>query len=216
MPWMTHSTSNTRSSPSITSPATSAAPPHSTWKPNLYAQKFIPAWLQNINTVPAIHSLLSPSPPFVNFEDYAKTFLPEPLFQTCPSTLFVKKIQEPKFALDVSPTGPQIPLNELDIRNYYLHFANALIEERRALAQDLKQYHIYQTSLTPEPRHGPYAFKFYVPGLQEYVPPVIPSIFLGDAVIVRGIHVGMHNGYFDGNEYVAYIHSLNRKEVHPY
>lgn len=209
MPWMTHSTSNNRSTSSTSTTSTSGN--NTVWKPDLYAQKFIPRWIQHINSLPA-RSCLSPAPPYVNFEDYAQTFLPQPLFLNAPSTSFLRRIQSTKFALDVQP-GPQIPLQNLDMQNYYLHFSNLVIKERQELAEDLKQYNLYQTALEPMPAYGNDAFRLHVPGLQEYVPPVIPSIFVGDAVIIRAVYGGPMSGSFDGNEYVAYIHALDRREV---
>lgn len=208
---LTATTNNTRS----TSSTSAKSIPHnnSTWKPDLFAKKFVPAWLQNINNLPARNSYISPTPPDVNFEEYAQTFLPKPLFLACPSTTFIREIQSPRYALDIQPLGPQIPFQDLDIRNYYLHFCNVLIDERRALAEDLKQYNLYEVALYPETLHARIVFRLRIPGLQEYVPPVIPSIFIGDAVIIRLVYAGAMAGFFDGNEYVAYIHAINRREV---
>ena len=97
-------------------PAKSVTPQDA--KFDLYARKFIPASLQNINSLPALHTIFSPPPAYTNFEGYAQTFLPKALFCASPSTQFLASIQSARYALDVNPLGPQIPLARLEIRIY--------------------------------------------------------------------------------------------------
>ena len=203
---MTPTSSQTKSTSST--PATSISPQEARF--DLYAQKFVPAWLQNINSLPALHTIFSPAPAYTNFEEYAQTFLPKPLFAVSPSTQFLATIQSARYALDVTPLGPQIPLARLDIRNYATHFRNALIEERRALAEEFKQYNLFETPLELVAWQKD-VYTLNVPGLREY----IPAIFVGDTVIIRAIRVPtlQPSGPFDGIEYIAYIWAIDRMKV---
>ena len=206
MEWMTPTSSKTKSTSST--PATSI----STQEPkfDLYAQKFVPTWLQNINALPALHTIFSPPPAYTNFEEYAQTFLPKPLFSVSPSSQFLASIQSPRYALDVSPLGPQIPLARLELRNYSVHFRNALIEERRALAEEFKQYNLFETQLELV-RWQKDMYTLNVPGLREYV----PAVFVGDSVIIRAIRLPtlQLSGPFDGIEYIGYIWAIDRLKV---
>lgn len=204
---MTPTTSKTKSTSST--PATATSVQES--KFDLYAQKFVPAWLQNINSVVALHTIFSPLPAYVNFEEYAQTFLPKPLFYGSSSTQFLASIQSARYALDVSPLGPQIPLARLDTRNYASHFRNGLIEERRALADEFKQYNLYAAQLENVTSWQKDVYKLSVPGLREY----IPAVFVGDQLIIRAIRqpTVATCGPFDGIEYVAYIWAIDRLKV---
>jgi hypothetical protein len=206
MEWMTPTSSKTKSTSST--PATSVAPQEA--KFDLFAQKFIPAWLQNINALPALHTIFSPAPAYTNFEEYAQTFLPKPLLSVSPSCQFLASIQSPRYALDVSPLGPQIPLARLEIRNYAAHFRNALIEERRALAEEFKRYNLFETPLELV-RWQKDMYTLNVPGLREYV----PAVFVGDSVIIRAIRLPtlQLSGPFDGIEYIGYIWAIDRLKV---
>jgi len=182
-------------------------------KPDLYAQKFVPRWLQQVNSLPALHTFFSPSPAYIDFEEYAQTFLPKPLYTASPSTVFLATIQSARYALDVTPLGPQVPLHKLDMRNYAQHFRNALIEERSALAEEFRQYNLFETELETTPYGGMVMYKLKVPGLREY----IPAIFVGDTLIIRAIRAPMSPlfGPFDGYEYVGYIWAIDRFGVLP-
>lgn len=207
MAWMTPSSSNKSKSTSST-PAT--APSVSEWKPDLFAQKFVPARLQTVNSLPALHTILSPAPDYTNFEEYAQTFLPKTLYTTCASSQFLATIRSTQYALDVNPQGPQIPLSELSMENYAMRFKNLLIEERQALAEEFKQYNLYEVPLENIPYQKD-VYKISVPGLREY----IPAIYVGDSLIIRCIRFPPHVsvGHFDGTEYVAYIWSIDRLNV---
>src|ERR1700685_2023038 len=104
--WMTPSSSTTKTKSTSSTPATSTSPspvlppgsssppaphhdPPNPLKPDLYAQKFIPQWLQQVNSLPAFHTFFAPSPAYIDFEEYAQTFLPKPLFAGSPSTVFL-------------------------------------------------------------------------------------------------------------------------------
>lgn len=222
---ITPSSSNDKSS-STSTPATSVSPPdanprlplpllpqaHLTF--NLFADSFTPKWLQDINSVRPVQVLYSPTPPYTNFEDYARTFLPDPLFRTAPSTQFLASIQSPRYALDAPILGPQIPLPSLTMRNYAVHFRNGLLVERTALAEEFKQYNLYDVQLegVPSPPQGIY--KLHVPGLREY----IPAVYVGDAIVLRSIRVfpvrgPQAEGWFDGREHIVYIWYIDRLKV---
>lgn len=207
MSWMTPSSSN-KSKSTASTPAT--APSVSEWKPDLFARKFVPARLQSINSLPALHTILSPSPDYTDFEEYAQTFLPKPLYTTCASSQFLATIRDPRYALDINPLGPHIPLSELSIQNYAIRFKNLLIEERQALAEEFKQYNLYEVPLENMPYQKD-VYKINVPGLREY----IPAIFVGDSLILRSVRLspGMLVGHFDGTEYIAYIWAIDRLKV---
>jgi hypothetical protein len=181
------------------------------WKPDLFAPKFVPSRLLRINEFPAT-PIVSPYPPYVDFEEYAQSFLPEPLYKTCPSTVFLAAFRTPKYALDINTHGPQVPLSQIDFKSYSAHFRNTLIEERRALAEEFKQCALYEVQLEPVRKEG--MFQISVPGLRDYI---IPPVFHGDSLIIRSIrHVyGQPNGYFDGYEYHAHIWNVDRRKVCP-
>jgi hypothetical protein len=215
--WMTPSSSSKTKSTSSTPATSTSAPPSSSppqhtgqtpLKPDLYAQKFVPQWLQQVNSLPAFHTFFAPSPAYIDFEEYAQTFLPKPLYASSPSTVFLATIQSARYALAVTPLGPQVPIQKLDIRNYAQHFRNALIEERSALAEEFKQYNLFETELETTPYGGMVMYKLNVPGLREY----IPAIFVGDTLIIRAIRAptSPHVGPFDGYEYVGYIWAIDR------
>lgn len=85
-----------------------------------------------------------------------------------------------------------------------------LIEERRALAEEFKEYNLYETHLEPMPwKEGMY--RIMVPGLRDHLPPV----FIGDSVRIRAIRAA---GYpltrqFDGYEHGAFIWAIDRRAV---
>jgi hypothetical protein len=203
---MTPTSSKTKSTSST--PATSISVPEG--KLDLYAPKFVPTWLKNINSLPPLRTIHSPPPAYVNYEEYAQTFLPNPLFFRSPSTQFLKEIRNPRYGLSVSPLGPQIPLARLDLRNYATHFRNGLIEERRALAEEFKQHNLFEVQLELAPWQND-MFKLSVPGLREY----IPAIFVADTVIIRAIRLPINSpvACFDGTEYIAYIWTIDRMKV---
>ena len=109
-----------------------------------------------------------------------------------------------------------MPLRELGLWNYAVHFRNGLIVEREALAEEFKQYDLYDVVL--EGVQGqPGIYKLNVPGLREY----IPGVYVGDKIIVRAIRVlSLHaplppgfGGWFDGREHVVYIWYIDRFKV---
>ena len=126
--------------------------------------------------------------------------------------MFLATVRAPPYALDVLPLGPQVPLRALNAGNYSLHFRNILIEERRALAEEFKEYNLYETQLEPVWKEGMY--KISVPGLREYIPP----IYVGDSVFIRAIRVGYGYGHPKGNcdgcEHVAFIWAIDRLKVY--
>lgn len=203
---MTPTTSRLSSTASTAAPSIS---PAAEWKPDLFSKKFIPGWLLWVNDQPA-SIVPSPPPLYVNFEEYAQTFLSKPLYGSCASTQFVLSVKEPRYALDVEPVGPQIPMSKLTNHNYSAHFRNMLIEERRALAEEFKQYNLYETHLEPMPwKEGMY--RIMVPGLRDHLPPVL----IGDSVRIRAIRAA---GYpltrqFDGYEHGAFIWAIDRRAV---
>jgi hypothetical protein len=209
MAWLTPSPSEKKSTSST--PATSTtSPSQREGKLDLYAQKFVPAWLQNINSLPALRTILSPPPFYINFEEYAQTFLPKPVYLGAPSSQFLDTVRHERYALDVNPLGPLVPLQRLEMRNYAAHFRNALIEERRAMAEEFKQYNLFEVQLesTPWQKDG---YKLSVPGIREY----IPAVFVGDSLIIRAIRGPALPpfGHFDGTEFVAYIWAIDRLKV---
>jgi hypothetical protein len=180
---------------------------------DLFAPKFIPRSLQNINSFTAAQTFIQPKPAYIDFDEYAQTFLPAPIIHSCPSTLLLRTVQIPRYTLTIVPIpGPQIPLKHVNMQNYAAHFYNLLIEERRALAEDLKQYNLYEVPVRSTPTATDFdLYRIDVPGLREYIPPVIPSIFVGDALAIRAVY--SIQGYFDGYEYIGYISGINRREV---
>jgi hypothetical protein len=101
-------------------------------------------------------------------------------------------------------------------RNYSLHFRNGLIAERWALAEEFRQYNLYDVQLEGiSQQQG--MFKLHVPGLREFIHPYVPGLYVGDALIIRTIRVlrfphAVQNG-FDGTEYIVYIWHIDRLKV---
>ena len=229
------------SSPTTSTPATSVSPPHAVPSPlplrpppglpppepqnlpfNLFATKFIPKWLKDINAAPPCARIVCAPPPDTNFELYARTFLPDPLFATAPSTHLLASIQIPRYALDAPILGPQVPLQTLAPRTYSLHFRNGLIAERWALGEEFRQYNLYDVQLEGIPQQ-PGMYRLHVPGVREFIHPYIPGLYVGDAIIIRtrrvipiagppGQILGLHDG-FDGREYIVYIWHIDRLKV---
>jgi hypothetical protein len=120
--------------------SSTSAPPTSVngWKPDLFAQKFVPRWQQNINSFQARRTFIEPPPPYVDFQEYAQAFLPKPLFHSCPSSNFLQTVLDLRYAFGACPFGPRIPLQDLEIANYAAHFYNELIEERQAVKRGVE------------------------------------------------------------------------------
>lgn len=191
-------------------PSTSAS---AEWKPDLFAQKFIPASLHAINSAQVLYTVHCPSPAYINFEEYAQSFLTKALYHTCASSRILSSIRDPRYAMDTPTLGPQISLQQLNTRNYALHFRNLLIEERKSVVLDFKQYNLFEVNLQPLEQD---VYRIDVPGLRE---DNTPAIFVGDSLSVRAIRecVSMYGRvkYFDGTEYIAYISAIDRFNVLP-
>jgi hypothetical protein len=208
--WMTPSSSNPRSVP--LTPSTSASTT-TEWKPDLFAQKFIPRELLSVNTAPVLYTVHCPAPPYVDFEEYAQSFLPKPLYHSCASSQFLSSIRDARYAMDTPTLGPQVPVQQLNIRNYSVHFRNMLIEERKSLMLDFQQYNLYEVPLQPLEQDK---YRIDVPGLRE---DNTPAIFVGHSLSVRTIRITlpMYGAvkYFDGTEYIASISAIDRMNVTP-
>ena len=125
--------------------------------------------------------------------------------------------------MDILSLGPQIPWQRLSLRNYAVHFRNMLIEERRSLIQDFKQYNLFEVGLQPllpqqqqqQQKQQQDVYRIDVPGLRE---DNTPAIFVGDSLSVRAIRISLSMfgavKYFDGTEYIAYISAIDRINVH--
>ena len=60
--------------------------------------------------------------------------------------MFLHTVRNPRYALDVTYLGHQIPLSELNPTNYATHFRNLLIEERQCLAEEFKLYNLFEVA----------------------------------------------------------------------
>ena len=206
--WMTRSVSNSKSLPLTPSTSTSTE-----WKPDLFAQKFVPVALHNINSAQVFFPVYCPSPAYINFEEYAQSFLPKPLYHACASSRILSSIRDPRYAMDTPILGPQIPPQQMNNRNYAVRFRNLLVEERKSLALDFKQYNLFEIPLHPL---GHNVYRIDVPGLRE---DNTPARFVGDSLSVRAIRAKFSTygtiKYFDGTEYIAYISAIDRLNVSP-
>lgn len=205
--WITPSSSTSKSVP--LTPSTSAS---TEWKPDLFAQKFIPRDLQSINNALVLYKVHCPFPAYVNFEEYAQSFLPKPLYRSCASSQFLSAIGEARYAMDTPTLGPQVPWQQVNLRDYSVHFRNMLIEERKSLLLDFKQYNLYEAPLLP--LEGQDTYRIDVPGLRE---DNTPAIFVGYSLSIRAIRLNMtiygSMKYFDGTEYIACISAIDRMNV---
>jgi len=208
-------TSSTARSVSLTStPSTSASATE--WKLDLFAKKYIPKDQRDINNAPVLCTVHCPPPAYVDFEEYAQSFLSKPLYHACASSQFLVSIRDARYAMDTPTLGPQIPLHLLTIQNYALRFRNLLIEERKSLILDFKQYDMFEVKLRPLKQQDMY--RINVPGLRE---DNTPAIFVGHSLSVRAIRIytppyyGTPVKYFDGTEYIAYISAIDRMKVKP-
>lgn len=112
--------------------------------------------------------------------------------------------------MDTPILGPQIPSQQTNIRNYAVRFRNLLVEERKSLALDFKQYNLFEIALQPL---GNDIYRIDVPGLRE---DNTPAIFVGDSLSVRAVRATYETvRYFDGTEYIAYISAIDRLNVSP-
>jgi hypothetical protein len=115
--------------------------------------------------------------------------------------------------MDTPTLGPQIPSQEMHIRNYAVRFRNLLIEERKSLVLDFEQYNLFEINLQPLELD---VYRIDVPGLRE---DNTPAIFVGDCLSVRTIRASVSVygtvKYFDGTEYIAYISAIDRFNVSP-
>jgi hypothetical protein len=179
-------------------------------KLDIHARTFIPQQLKTHNELPAQTILYGSFPADTNFDAYIKTFLPRPLIHKSPSKETIRAMHLPKFQPHVS-SGIPVALSETD---YYQHFRHVLMEESKALTENLKDYTLYnvQINFVTLPK-GVGAFKIPVPSLQDFVPPTIPAILIGDAVRIRIVLPAPYQYHFDGKEYIAYIHIIDRIEV---
>jgi hypothetical protein len=198
---------------SMSLPLTPSTSTSTEWKPDLFAQKFVPAALHNINSAHALYTVHCPSPAYVDFEEYAQSFLAKPFYHACASSRFLSSIRDPRYAMDTPTLGPQIPSQEMHIRNYAVRFRNLLIEERKSLVLDFEQYNLFEINLQPLELD---VYRIDVPGLRE---DNTPAIFVGDCLSVRTIRASVSVygtvKYFDGTEYIAYISAIDRFNVSP-
>ena len=118
--------------------------------------------------------------------------------------------------MDTPILGPQIPPQQMNNRNYAIRLRNLLVEERKSLALDFKQYNLFEIALHPLAHD---LYRIDVPGLRE---DNTPAIFVGDSLSVRAIRAKFAKfstygtvKYFDGTEYIAYISAIDRLNVCP-
>ena len=154
-----------------------------------------------------------PSPAYVNFEEYAQSFLPKPIYYSCPSRQFLSMIRDARYAMDTPTLGPQVSVQQLNWRNYAVHFRNMLIEERKSLGLDFKQYNLFEVPLLPVAgQHDMY--RIDVPGLRE---DYTPAIFVGYSLSIRAIRWNVNiygpKKRFDGTEYIGYVSQIDRINV---
>jgi hypothetical protein len=182
---------------------------------NRHATRFVPRQLQNVNTLEPLEVVHCPGPHYLDFEEYAHSFLPKGLFEKVPSTQFVRSISSERYWIGVEPDGAQIPLERLSVENYVDHFRNGLIEERRQLKEEFKLYDLYEVKILPYKKDS---YALTVPGLRDYV----PGVLVGDAIKIRCVRpqpsfniYGMVGtvDQFDKIEYVAYISGIDRLKV---
>jgi hypothetical protein len=181
----------------------------------LHAPRFVPQRQRDINLYSAKQVHYCPYPDYVDFKEYALSFLPKTVFENAPSTQLLQAIESDRHKIGVVPDGPQIPLSSLSPELYGCHFRNGLIEEKRELQAEFKQYNLYDVRFLEDPKRKDW-YIVTVPGLREYV----PGVFAGDVIIIRGVRYPGRNLFhnyvgpqFDGNEYVAYIWSIDRQKV---
>ncbi|KAL6721468.1 hypothetical protein ACLMJK_000571 [Lecanora helva] len=143
------------------------------WKPDIYADAFIPESLLAINRMPA--SLINA--PVTQSIDYAK------YISTYAGTGFLT-VHEPVPFPEVSRDGSIDSLAQLDCTNYGQYFNDALAIDLEARIPEIRSYDLFKIPLEVEDPMQQ-VFSLRVPGLRDGT----PTVSFGDTMMMRQLIV---------------------------
>ncbi|KAL8859047.1 MAG: hypothetical protein Q9178_004528 [Gyalolechia marmorata] len=141
----------------------------SRWKPDIYAQAYVPEAFLAVNKSPAI--LLTSTPvPAIDFVAYTATFAGSLLLPPLPS------LQIPMF----DGASPVDSLTNLGSDNYGQHQSDCLVLDLEAQVPEIRTYDMFGVQLDVIDR-AQETYSLHVPGILENA----PRVALGDNVMVR-------------------------------
>ena len=139
------------------------------WKPDVFAQNFIPKAFSDVNKAQAVQ-IWSEEARGVNYAAYISNFA---------SPLFLPPREVPQ----APPINgfPLVPLDYLDTQNYERHFNDSVLIDFRAQMMETQSYDLFAVKLKVLDHPMLQNFQLCVPGLHENTPRVV----YGDNVILR-------------------------------
>ncbi|KAK9434253.1 P-loop containing nucleoside triphosphate hydrolase protein [Lipomyces doorenjongii] len=166
------------------------------WTPDIYANRFIPAWLKNVNTFAALRTE-STKPPDFCLKDYVDGFA---------SLKLVSREVIPPFHYEPKAVITRRP--DLSVSTYNSILSQLIDIEIKAQKEELKTYDMYSVCLE-ESDYEKALFKLKCPGIREFT----PSVSIGDLLLFRQLrpqYSAYENQAFTGYEYSGYIWHVDR------
>ncbi|KAK9385593.1 P-loop containing nucleoside triphosphate hydrolase protein [Lipomyces mesembrius] len=166
------------------------------WTPDIYANRFIPAWLKNVNTFAALRTE-STKPPDFCLKDYVDGFA---------SLKLVSREVIPPFHYE--PPAVITRGRDLSVSTYNSKLSQLIDIEIKAQKEELKTYDMYGVCLE-ESDYEKALFKLKCPGIREFT----PSVSIGDLLLFRQLrpqYSAYENHAFTGYEYSGYIWHVDR------
>lgn len=143
------------------------------WKPDIYARSYVPAYLLEINKLPAIEYSCTPLNT-IGFSSYISSFAGNSFLQP--------------MIIENLPRITKVPISicrfakNLSSANYFYYFDECLLLEAWKNSTELENYNLYNVELqSTGAQQQLYALR--VPGLRDDA----PKVELGDTVLVRQI-----------------------------
>ncbi|KAK9332581.1 P-loop containing nucleoside triphosphate hydrolase protein [Lipomyces starkeyi] len=166
------------------------------WTPDIYASRFIPAWLKNVNTFAALRTE-STKPPDFCLKDYVDGFA---------SLKLVSREVIPPFRYEPPAVISRRP--DLSASTYNSKLSQLIDIEIKAQKKELKTYDMFGVCLE-ESDYEKALFKLKCPGIREFT----PSVSIGDLLLFRQLrpqYSAYENHAFTGYEYSGYIWHVDR------
>ncbi|KAK9374515.1 P-loop containing nucleoside triphosphate hydrolase protein [Lipomyces chichibuensis] len=166
------------------------------WAPDIYANRFIPAWLKNVNTFSALRTE-STEPPGFCLKNYVDGFA---------SLALVSREVIPPFRYEPPAVTTRWP--DLSASTYNSKLAQLIDMEIKAQKMELKTYDMYGVCLE-ESDYEKALFKLKCHGIREFT----PSVSIGDLLLFRQLrpqYSAYENLAFTGYEHSGYIWHMDR------
>ncbi|KAK9468616.1 P-loop containing nucleoside triphosphate hydrolase protein [Lipomyces arxii] len=157
------------------------------WMPDIYASRFVPAHLKNINNANAVE-IGSQRPPNIDLTDYVDTFAPRKL---------LARYQTPPFTYQPEP---ELLRREFGVETYKAKFDNLISIEIDAKQKEMADYNMYGVTLELGDA-GRSIYKLKCPGIREFT----PSVSIGDVVFFRQLGPQYSFNGFQHNGHIWYI-----------